>query len=98
MEEQLQQRKVNKRAKRMIKTFKQYRLTTNIDEAILLLLFYKDNISKSMVILMDDDVKKAAKEGLEEIYTPIFLETKNKHNIRNQALSNVDRGRYCSIK
>ena len=98
MEEELQQRKVNKRVKKILRIFKQYKLTTNIDEAILLLLFYKDDIEKSTIILMDDDVKRTAKDGLEEIYIPFFLEPKNKRNIRNHALSNVERGSFTTIK
>ena len=98
MADQLQQRKINNQLKRLLKAFKQYRLTTNIDEAILLLLFYKDDIHKSTIILMDDDVKRTIKEGLETNFIPYFLEPKNKRNIRTQAMSNIDKGRFATQK
>ena len=98
MADQLQERKINNQLKRLLKTFKQYKLTDNINEALLLLLFNKEEGHKAIIILIDDDVKRTFEDGLEPNFIPYFLKLKNKRNSRNQAMSNVDKGRFATQK
>ena len=98
MADQLQERKINNQLKRLLKTFKQYKLTNTIDDALLLLLFDKDEGHKTIIILIDDDVRRTFEEGLEPNFIPYFLKLKNKRNSRNQAMSNVDKGRFVTRK
>ena len=92
------ERKINNGLKRVLKSFKQYKLVDNIDEALLLILFNKETAHQFSVILMDDELKKLVKNDLYPNYVVYFLKPKNKHNSRLQAISNLDKGKFVARK
>ena len=96
MTDQLQQRKIKNQLKRLLKSFNQYKLTDNIIEAQLLLLFDKEKAHQSTVILIDDEVKEIVENRLPPDFIPYFLKPKNKRNRRTQAVSNLNNGRFIS--
>ena len=96
MADQLQERKIKNQLKRLLKRFKQYNLTDNIDEAHLLILFDKEKGHQSIIFLIDDKVKKTVENGLEPYFIPYFLKLKNKRNSRTQALTNIRNSRFIS--
>ena len=97
-QETMIERKINNGLKRILKSFKQYKLVNTIDDAQLLILFNKETAYQFSVILIDDEVKEIVKNDLDSNYVTFFLRAKNKHNSRLQAITNLDKGIFVTRK
>ena len=92
-QEAMIERKIKNGLKRVLKSFKQYKLVDTVDEGLLLLLFDKKTAHEFSVILLDDELKKIVKNNLDPNLVVYFLRPKNKHNSRLQVISNLDKGK-----
>ena len=99
MANQLQiQNKINNGLKRILGSFRQYKLVDTIEEGDILLAFYENDPEYFDVIFIDDEVKNAVKNSENTNCYMFFIRNKNRRNAKRQALADIDRKRFCRYR
>ena len=96
--EAIAERKINNGLKRVLKSFKQYKLVNSIDEGDIVLIFNKKDTEYFDVILIDDEVKEAVKNNTDTNQVLFFIKPKNDRNSKLQALADINKKRFIKQK
>ena len=89
----LMQNRANNGIKRLLKRFRNYKLVDNIDNAHILIVFYKEDVENFNVILIDEEVKEELKTTTYDAYF-FYLRHKNNRNAKQLVLADIDKIRF----
>ena len=77
--------------KRILKSFPQYKLVDNIDNADITIVYNADVAGKFNVLILDQDSRNVIKNINDEKIIFFFLRHRNERNRRNIVINNVDK-------